>query len=282
MTSQEQNLSAEQKELVAVGASVGAGCQPCVSHHLKEGAQAGLEGEQLLAAVASAERVGAEAAVTMSDHTRAKLVANVNSPALLSRLEEALASLGAALGANDAKNIERQLRAAADLGASRSQLQQAIDTAHNVQENAARIHLREAKRLLDALAPATAAAQTNADSGGGCGCGASDEIEEAPVTAEEPEPTTAVSGDQPETGCGSGADHETEEAPVTAEEPVSATSGHAAGCGGMATQSPESDAFGAMAGCREMFGRFMSAVSPAETNKTPAATPATGACKKEA
>ena len=103
----------------------------------------------------------------MSDHARAKLGPDVTSPALLSRLEEALASFGAALGANDAKDIEHQLRAAYDLGATRSQLQQAIETARNVQENAARIHLREAERLLDTLAPATTAI-SDADSGSGC------------------------------------------------------------------------------------------------------------------
>lgn len=195
MTSREpKNLSAEQTELVAVGASVGAGCRPCLSHHVKAGARAGLVGEQLLAAVAGAERVGAEAAVAIGDHARAELDANVTSPALLPRLEEALASLGAALGANDSTNIARQLRAAADLGATRSQLQQALATAHTVQENAARIHRHQAERLLEELAPATAAAETDADHGGGCGCGAGDETEEARVTTEEPEPTTAVSG----------------------------------------------------------------------------------------
>lgn len=186
MTSREQNLSAEQKELVAVGASVGAGCRPCLSHHLKTGASAGLDDEQLLAAVASAERVGAEAAVAIGDHARTELGASVTSPALLSRLEEALASLGAALGANDKTNIERQLRAAADLGASRSQLQQSIDTAHNVQENAARIHLRKAERLLDELAPATAATQTDAESSDGCGCRDDAETERAPAPASTP------------------------------------------------------------------------------------------------
>jgi AhpD family alkylhydroperoxidase len=246
MTTEQRNLNAEQKELVAVGASVGAGCKPCVSHHLKAGAQAGLGGEQLLAAVASAERIGAEAAVAMGDHAREKLGASVSSPALLSRLEEALASLGAALGVNDATNIERQLRAAAHLGASRSQLQQAIDTAHTVQENAARIHLREAERLLDEVATTV----------------------------------TTTTGDHHGDGCG--ADAEAEEAPVTAGEPVAATSGHAAGCGGIATQSATSDDFAAMAGCREMFERFMSAVSSTETDKAPAATSATGACNKEA
>ena len=168
MTTTQQNLSPEQKELVAVGASVGAGCQPCVTHHLKAGATAGLDGERLLAALTSAERVTAEAAVAVGDHARGKLGPDVTSPAFLSRLEEALASLGAALGANDAANIARQLRATAELGASRSQLQQAIKTARTVQENAARIHLREAERLLDAVAPAAAAAETDVESDSGC------------------------------------------------------------------------------------------------------------------
>jgi AhpD family alkylhydroperoxidase len=166
MATDKQELSSEQKELVAVGASVGAGCQPCVSHHLNAGAKASLDGEQLLAAVTSAERVTAEAAVAMADHARAKLGPDVTVPAMLSRLEEALASLGAALGANDVTNIERQLRAAAELGASGPQLQQAIETAHRIQENAARIHLREAERLLDAVAPAVEENDVGSD---GCG-----------------------------------------------------------------------------------------------------------------
>ncbi len=169
MATEEQNLSTEQKELAAVGAGVGAGCHRCVSHHLKAGAKAGLEGEQLLAAVTSAERVTADAAVLMGDHVCAKLGPTVTAPALLSRLEQALASLGAALGANDATNIERQLRSARELGASREQLEQAIETAHTVQENAARIHLREAQRLLDSLAES---AVTPAGDGCGRGCSA--------------------------------------------------------------------------------------------------------------
>src|SRR5512133_657550 len=246
MTSQEQSLSAEQKELVAVGASIGAGCQPCVSHHLKAGAQTGLGGERLLAAVVSAERVSAEAAVAIRNHARAQLDTNVSSPALLSRLEEALASFGAALGANDPTNIERQLRAAADLGASHSQLQEALDTAHNVQENAARIHLREAERLLDEVAvPATSDAQHDQ----GCGCGSEDEPQEAPETNEEP---ITANGDQ------------------------------TAGCRPMTTPFAADEASGAMAGCREMFVRFMSTNSPTETDRLSAATTGAGGCKKEA
>lgn len=247
MTTPEQNLSPEQKELAAVGASVGAGCHPCVSHHLNAGAKAGLDGEQLLAAVTSAERVTAEAAVAIGDHARAKLGPSVTVPAMLSRLEEALASLGAALGANDVTNIERQLRAAAELGASRPQLQQAIETAHTVHENAARIHLREAERLLDALAPGVA--ENDAQSGDGCGCGAADQTKATDAEAEQ--------------------------------EPAGATSGHTAGCSDAMAGRFGAARASAMAGCGEMFERFMPVAAPTKTDEAPAVTAAASSCKKE-
>jgi AhpD family alkylhydroperoxidase len=273
-----QELSLEQKELVAVAASVGAGCQPCASHHLKAGANAGLEGERLLAAVTSAERVSAEAAVAMGDHVRGKLGPGVASPALLSRLEEALASLGAALGANDAKNIERQLRAALELGASRSQLQQAIKTAHTVQENAARIHVREAERLLDSLAQSVAPAVNEAASGNGCGCGAEHEPEAAPGEAETPH-TEATSNEG--SGCGSKDGSDTEAASTTTSELAAGFAGPMRGLfGGAGTR--EAGMAAAMANGRRMFeAAFGPAATPAETNEPSAATEAAGSCKKE-
>lgn len=45
MTEHAETLTVERKELVAVGASVGAGCHPCVHYHPKGGAKAGLEGD---------------------------------------------------------------------------------------------------------------------------------------------------------------------------------------------------------------------------------------------
>ena len=274
----EQELNLEQRELVAVAASVGAGCQPCVSHHLKAGAKAGLDGERLLAAVTSAERVTAEAAVAMGDHVRGKLGPDVASPALLSRLEEALAALGAALGANDAKNIEHQLRAALELGASRSQLQQAIETAHTVQENAARIHLREAERLLDSLAQSVASAEDEAESGDGCGCGAEHEPEAAPVE-DEAQHAEAKSNDR--SGCGAGDGSDTEAASTATSGPAAGFAGPMRGVFGGAGAG-EAGMTAAMAHCQRMFeAAFGPAAEPAETNEPSAATEAAGSCKKE-
>ena len=270
MATLEQKLSLEQKELVAVGASVGAGCHPCVDHHLKAGAKAGLDGEQLLAALTSAERVAAEAAVLMGDHVRAKLGPTVTEPALLSRLEEALASLGAALGANDARNIERQLRTALDLGATRPQLEQAIETAHTVQENAARIHLREAERLLDAL-EALAAPEDEAEPGDGCGCGADEENKPAAPSAE--------AADRPPMAAPVGDD-------ATA---TNRSKGPAAGCSdwmaelfATAGSGEPTGIAAAMANCHRMFeSASRQPAGPAETNEPPTATEAAGSCKKE-
>jgi AhpD family alkylhydroperoxidase len=274
MATVEQNLSVEQKELVAVGASVGAGCHPCVDHHLKAGAKTGLEGEQLLAAVTSAERVTAEAAVSMGDHVRASLGPTVTAPALLSQLEQALASLGAALGANDKNNIERQLRIALDLGASRPQLEQAIETAHTVQENAARIHQREATRLLDSLTESAAARADETASDQGKGCGPHDEPNAGPAEAPQGEVESAD-------GCGCGADDEND---TETRASASATSGLAAGCAGTMAElftggsaGETSGMAAAMANCRRMFA----GIAPAATNEPSTATEPAGTGTKE-
>jgi AhpD family alkylhydroperoxidase len=272
MATVEQNLNPEQKELVAVGASVGAGCHPCVTHHLKAGAKAGLDGEQLLAAATSAERVAAEAAILMGDHVRARLGPTVTAPALLSGLEQTLASLGAALGANDGTNIERQLRNALELGASRPQLEQAIETAHTVQENAARIHLREAQRLLDSLAEPTAAREDEAKTDDGCGCRAGDKPDAARVEAKAPHP-----GDR----CSRGTDNENE---AEAEPATTAPSEPTGGCAGpMAalfagrSAGEPSGMAAAIADCRRMFA----GVARTETNESSAAPEPAGCGTKE-
>jgi AhpD family alkylhydroperoxidase len=159
---EEQKLSEDQRELVAIGASIGAGCHPCVSHHLKAGAKAGLSVERLLGSVVRAELAAAESAERLTDHVRAQLGSEVREPKVTPPLDEALASLGGALGANDLANVERQLLAAQQHGVSRSQLRDAIELGRGVQENATRMHFRAA---LDLLERATATGQQTEETG---------------------------------------------------------------------------------------------------------------------
>ena len=90
--------------------------------------------------------------------------------ATLTPLDDAVATFGAALGANDMAAIDLQLRAALDLGASKHQLHEALETAKIVQENAGRIHVRRAEELLDEITAASSPAERNAQSGEGCAC----------------------------------------------------------------------------------------------------------------
>ena len=48
MPTTEERLTPEQRELVAIGASVGAGCLPCSSFHFKQSRAIGLEAGRML------------------------------------------------------------------------------------------------------------------------------------------------------------------------------------------------------------------------------------------
>ena len=208
MATLERKLSLEQKELVAVGAGVGVGCHPCVDHHLKAGAKAGLDGERLLAALTSAEHVAAAAAALIGDHVR--------------------------------------------------------------QENAARIHLRQAERLLDAL-EAVAVPEDEAEPGDGCGRGADEENKPPVPSAEAADrpPVAAPLGDDD-----TGTNRRT--VPAACCNDWMAELFATAGSGEM-TGIPA-----AMANCRHMSEHACSEpATPTDTNDPPTATEAAGPCRKE-
>ncbi len=123
MATEEQKLDGEQRELVAVAASVGAGCHPCVSYHVKAATKAGLTGGRLLGAVTSAERVAGEAVERMAVHARTELGTQATDPVAVSPLDD----------------------------------EEALEVAQNVQQNAARIHFEKAVCLLETSAPPAAA-----------------------------------------------------------------------------------------------------------------------------
>lgn len=152
MSSKDEGLTQDQKELVAIGASVAAGCQPCVSYHIKAGRKAGLGRPRMETAVTTAERVAEEAVLRMSEHARGRLGGDgtaASEPA--SPVDIGLAAYGAAITANSIADIEARMLAAVELGLTPPQLAEAIEVARAVQENAGRIHVREAQRLLDEL-----------------------------------------------------------------------------------------------------------------------------------
>lgn len=173
MSTDERGLSQQEKELVALGASVGTGCRPCVDYHIDAAKKAELVDDRMRTAITTAQVVAAQAAQELAQHLLRHLDAEDLTPAAPLALDTELAALGAALGANDLTNIERHMTALAELGASPSQIQHALDVAHTVQTNAAAIHLRAAQRLLAELPPTkTPATGASPHNEGGCGCDA--------------------------------------------------------------------------------------------------------------
>ncbi len=167
MTESKGGLSLQAREFVAVGASVGAGCHPCVTHHLKAGTGVGLGAQALVAAIMAAERVTADSSARMAQHARRQLPEQTASGGAGGTVRAAtLAALGAAVAANSMPNIERYLAEAAELDVSHDERADAVNVAQNVQQNAARIHAQRTERLLDVpqeAAPAQAAAAGQAD-----------------------------------------------------------------------------------------------------------------------
>jgi len=247
MTESKGGLSPQAREFVAVGASVGAGCYPCVTHHLKAGAEAGLGAQALLAAITAAERVTADSSARMAQHARRQLPAPAaNAGADGPAGAAALAALGAAVAANSMPNIERYLTEAAELEMSRDELADAVNVAHEVQRNAARIHAQRTGKLLDAppaagqrpAAPAAAGQEGECEES--CPCHDDDgNGGTGPVPAQDGTPAgeaTPAAG-----GCAGAAAAEDEPPAATAGRPPQAAAGQGDAAGtpmGACTPTP--------------------------------------------
>lgn len=155
-------MNIQETELVAVGAAVGAGCVPCLEHHLRVAKNAGLAEAPLAAAVADAQQLKEDALRRFAAATGAG-AAYVETPA-----PTGLAALGAAIGSNSQPNIERLLADAARSGYTSEQLAQAARVAYGVQQGAAGKHREVIERIVGPL-------EDGAPAGCGDGCGCNDE-----------------------------------------------------------------------------------------------------------
>ncbi|UOY09909.1 carboxymuconolactone decarboxylase family protein [Methanonatronarchaeum sp. AMET6-2] len=51
------SLSEKEKELVAIGASIGSNCVPCIKHHVKKARELGLQTEKIERAIKISKRI---------------------------------------------------------------------------------------------------------------------------------------------------------------------------------------------------------------------------------
>jgi AhpD family alkylhydroperoxidase len=163
-------LTNSERELVAIGAAIGAGCQPCLTYHLGAATQAGLSQAARLQALADGERVkrgqydllaalGRELLGIQPDAGPSADASASTDPAV------ELVSIGAAIGANSLPNVREHITAARATGRSPAQLGVAVKVAQAVQKKAAEITAGEVAALM-ATDPTEAEADTV---GAGCG-----------------------------------------------------------------------------------------------------------------
>jgi AhpD family alkylhydroperoxidase len=183
-------LSERDQELVAVGASIAAGCRPCTTYHFQAARLAGASEEQLRQAMSDALSVRQSAtqimtslgAVQLGDARTMKETCETKS--LLSEL----VAVAAAYAVNCAANLETHAAAARQQGATNGQLLTALKIADAIKNTA------ESK----AQAAAAQALGRAADSNEPCGCQGESTTSEAEQTAA----TAQCSGDRTEPcGC---------------------------------------------------------------------------------
>lgn len=175
-------LTKAEQELVAIGASVGAGCHPCTEYHLAEAAKAGLGQSEMLQALADAECVKRSAYNELAVYSRELLGEAAELPPSCcddTSIAKELVSVGSAVGANSIAQLRKHVEQARAIGIDLSQLNHAVEIARNVQRHAAEFTAKEAALLtqvvsrghapvfLTGSAPAAASEEA---CGSDCGC----------------------------------------------------------------------------------------------------------------
>jgi AhpD family alkylhydroperoxidase len=155
-------IEQREKELAAIGASIGCNCRPCIEHHIPAGREAGLSEVELADAVATARRVRAEA-ITLLERRVDELLADGNfgsapAPPGETAREHALVALGASLGANSHPLLRRQIGAASEIGLSPGEIAAAVRMAACVQQRASEMTAESAKHALHQLGSAVGSA----------------------------------------------------------------------------------------------------------------------------
>jgi AhpD family alkylhydroperoxidase len=151
-------LAQKDKELVAIGASIGALCRPCIEHHIPAGREAGLTEPELARAVEVAQAIHRTAVELLFRRSRELLQATGTTADVPLRVEAAsrpdeLVALGASVGANCHPLLEQHVAGALRRELAASQVRSAIKMAQIVQQHAADITASKAAAAIEAAEP---------------------------------------------------------------------------------------------------------------------------------
>jgi AhpD family alkylhydroperoxidase len=145
-------LEQRDKELAAIGASIGSNCAPCIEHHLVAGREAGLSQAELDAAVASAHAVRREAVELLATRIDELLGHRDGgakpAPVPQTSTASALVGLGVSVGANSHSLLHAHVGSALDAGLELHEVKSALKMAGYVQQHAAALTAEAVTRTL--------------------------------------------------------------------------------------------------------------------------------------
>ena len=181
------SLTQKEKELVAIGASIAAGCQPCTTHLFEAVRQAGATETEIRQAVDAALDVCHSATKIMAGLAEMHLGTGraVEEPGSSSKpLIGELVSVGAALAVNCVTNLETHLQAARKGGATERQIQTALGVARAIkkvaEQNAeaitAAVANQEVVVATETVAELAGPAKAEVPGGCGDGCGCNETV----------------------------------------------------------------------------------------------------------
>jgi AhpD family alkylhydroperoxidase len=155
-------LTDKEKELVAIGASIGAGCQPCTKYHVAAALKSGLAADEVRRAIDEAQAVRCDGGVAVSNVGRSSLGVEgerVEQPRQPDEREQLLVFVGAAAGGNAAGLLKEYASGAARrFGLSGEELRSALEMAETVKQHAAEFFRQDVERGLKEAVATTVAA----------------------------------------------------------------------------------------------------------------------------
>ncbi len=186
-------FSDKDRELISIGASLAAGCQPCARFHLRAALIAGASGAEIDRAVNDALGVSRHATEQMAELARQYLGdVHPDTTSQGNPLLRELVSISAACAVNSIPDFETHLAAAREHGATKGQILSAIKIASAVKGTAER-KVEEATRRTLGGRPIE---------GESCCQPSGDQFSERAMKRSAPAPERSGSGDcGPTCGC---------------------------------------------------------------------------------
>ena len=190
-----------EKELIALAASIAAGCQPCTAHHAKAASEAGATGTEISTAIENALNVRINATKIMTEVAHGNPSDKcVIEPQIRSsqQLINELVSMAASLACNSVNGLEYHLQRAKITGASDRQVQTALGIARTIKKEAEEKSEAVVERFVK-----PAKVKTDDNCGDGCSCQNTDNIQMSGTTESVTVAALAEEETEPQScGCG--------------------------------------------------------------------------------